>query len=736
MFYLVNVLIGRAVNELDRSFSYRTEDSTIQKGMRVLVSFGASKETVGFVIDTPKRIEEDLESYQKKTNIKLSPIKAVLDEKPLLDDTMIELAKEIASYYKANLIKVLQSMLPPALKPKDSSLHKGKQRTISFVKANPEYSLPLSKREKELYDDVLKEKNGLRKSNITKKKTLSDLLNKGALKIEEVSASSLSEIICQTMVPYDLTIEQEQVYRSVIEKQGPLFLLTGVTGSGKTEVYIRLAEYYLKQGKGVIVLVPEIALSDQIAIQFTNHFQEAVAILHSSLSDGKKYEEYQRILNGEAKIVLGTRSAIFAPVNNLSLIIIDEEHSSSYKQDSSPFYDAIRVSEMRVKREGCKLLLGSATPRVQEKAQAQRGKYTELFMNKRISPNQEKEICFVNMNDSNNLDPRKSSLLSLPLIKAVEGTLQRKEQVMILINRRGFSPVFLCRECQHVALCPNCDIPLNYHKRDDTLRCHHCGYQTSSISYTCACGSHTFLKLGYGTERAYEEISQFFPSAKVLRLDSDVSSNHVRKEILESFARGEANILIGTEIIAKGLDFPKVTLACILDADSSLRIPSYLSDERTFDLISQFVGRAGRQKLKGKIILQTYVPENPIIQMAARQDYDSFYQFEIEQRKQYQYPPYTHLTRIQIKGVDLEEVINASETIKNYLMVKIKGKRFNLYGPMTPYISHINGRYYRQILLKYKSEEEADEILSSLKSLLPEIKKAEVIIDVDPQDNA
>lgn len=302
---------------------------------------------------------------------------------------------------------------------------------------------------------------------------------------------------------------------------------------------------------------------------------------------------------------------------------------------------------------------------------------------------------------------------------------------MILINRRGYSPVYICRECHKTVLCPNCGIPLNYHKRDDSLHCHHCGYKQTTIGHTCECGSKDFLSLGYGTERAYEELRYFFPMAKITRLDSDVSSSAVRHQVLDDFARGETDIIVGTEIISKGHDFPKVTLASILDADSSLRIPSYRANEDTFDLISQFVGRAGRKDLKGRVLLQTYNPDNEVIQLAAKQDYNSFYVKEMEERRKYQYPPYTYLSSVNIKGVDLKEVISMAEQIKNYLLKETNGLRFNIYGPSAPYIAHINGRYYRTILIKYKSVDEAMKILSGVNDFRSLTDKVDISIDVD-----
>lgn len=733
MFYLVKVLIGRSVVSLDRPFSYYTEDENIKQGMRVLVPFGPSKETIGFIIENPVLIEKCIEEYEKEADIKLSKIIKAIDQEPLLDDNLLCLARKISNYYQSDLIRVLNCMLPPSLKPKNSALKKAQGKYVPFIFCEESFSSSLNKNETTLFEKIKNSKNGIRQSRITAKKSLESLLIKKAVRIENVPVSRIPQIEAEKLIPFDLTKQQEDVFHKVLdEKEEKIFLLEGVTGSGKTEVYIKLAEAYLKENKGVLILIPEIALTDHMANVFYSHFHDTLSILNSSLSDSRKYDEYKRILSGESKIILGTRSAIFAPVKDLALIIIDEEHSSSYKQDSTPYYDAIKVAEMRKEIEHVKVLLGSATPRINDKARALKGIYTPLYMKTRFAKNQEKEILFVDMNQSSQLNPSLSSMISIPLQNEITKTLQAHQQVMILLNRRGYAPVYVCRECHHIASCPNCTIPLSYHKKDNTLRCHHCGYHITALDYTCQCGSHDFSTLGYGTEKAYEELRMLFPTAKINRLDSDVSSNEVRHEVLESFKDGDCDIIIGTQIIAKGHDFPKVTLAAMLDADASLRLPTYMANEETFDLISQFVGRTGRKDLKGRVLLQTYVPENKVIQLAAKQDYESFYDLEMEERRKYLYPPYTYLCTIIIKAMDNKYCQQVAIKVKEYLLSAIGNKKFNVYGPSTPYIPHINGRYYQNILLKYKSLEEANEVLRGIKALRLANKEAEILINVDP----
>ena len=736
MFYLAQVLIGRSVVSLDRPFTYYTDDETIKAGHRVLVSFGPSKSTTGFVLKDLEKIDLSLEEYQAKNNIKLSKIIRKIDDEPLLSKQLLELAYKMSSYYKADLINVLSSFLPPSLKPKDSALHKPQKKTVSFAFAldKDDDTLPLTKHENELYKKIKVEADGIRTVHITAKASLKNLIEKGLVEIKEIPVSRIPELQAKKLLPYELTLSQKEAYKKIEQSEKNIILLQGVTGSGKTHIYIKLAQEYLKQGQGVLILVPEIALNDSFANVFASYFGDTLSILNSSLSDARKYDEYQRIYSGETKVVLGTRSAIFAPVNNLGLIIIDEEHSSSYKQDSSPFYDAIKVASFRSEIENVKVVLGSATPRIIDRARADKGIYELVKLDTRFSSYQEHDLKVVDMNNSAIFNANISSLFSSQLVEEIKKNLENKEQTMILINRRGYSPIYLCRACHSAAKCPNCDIPLNYHKKDNTLRCHHCGYKSQIYDYKCPkCGCNDFLTLGYGTERAYEELKFLFPNARINRLDSDVSSNEVRHEVLEGFSTGEYDILIGTEVIAKGHNFPKVTLAAILDSDFSLKLPTYLANEQTFDLISQFVGRAGRADKKGRIVLQTYVPDNKVIKFAAKQDYQSFYEYEMEERKKYQYPPYTYLASITIKATEKKRSYIVGDLLANYLEKECRHKRINFYGPSDPYIPHINGRYFRNILIKYKSIDEISPILDGIKTIRLANKDVEIYINIDPE---
>ncbi len=738
MFYLVKVLIGRSVIALDRFFDYYSFDDSYHAGMRVLVPFGNSASTVGFVLEEPTLVDSTPEEYAKAHNLtKLVKIKGPVDDFSILSPELIKLAYKMKDKYKADLIKILDTFFPPSLKPRDSALNKPQARYAQFVKIVEDANVSLTKKEAELFEKIAASKDGIRKSRITAKKALEKLLEKKAVVIEDVPLSRIPEMEIANAKPFDLTLDQQKAYEEISNSDKPV-LLYGVTGSGKTEVYLKLAEECVRQGKGVLILVPEIILTDRMSELFSSYFKESISVLHSSLSDARKYDEYRRLIFSESRIVLGTRSAIFAPVQNLGLIIIDEEHSSSYKQDNTPFYDAITVASMRKEIEGAKVVLGSATPRIIDMARADRNIYQKVTMDKRYSLNQECDVSFIDMNDSKNLDFNTSVLFSIPLQKAIEENLNKHQQTMLLINRRGYSPIYRCSNCLKTIKCPNCNIPLSYHKRDDTLRCHHCGYQESTIDLTCECGGKEFTKLGYGTERTFVELKSLFPNAKIHRLDSDVSSNRVRHEVLEEFAEGDADIIVGTQIIAKGHDFPRVTLAAVLDADTSITIPSYMANENTFDLISQFAGRAGRANLKGKVIIQTTCPQNRVLLLAAKQDYDTFYQLEMEERKKYQYPPYVYLVNIVIKGFNKNKVADIAYDLKNMFVERLSERkaRANIYGPSIPYIPYINGRYYRQILIKYKVWEEISPILDDIKTIRLANEDVDILIDIDPGGEA
>lgn len=735
MFYIYKVLIGRKINSLPYPLSYYFEDDSIKKGMRVLVDLKNSKDVISLVISDPIKVDSTLEEYQKENNLKLSKIKRSIDEYSLLTSSQFELADMIKDYYKAPLISIFDSFLPPALKASKASKNKAKsKKTVTYISLNKQIDVDkeiLNKNERQLVEKLNKT-NGEILSNISAKKTLENLLNRNILLKEEKPISEIHTLNIDKLIDFDLSYEQQKSYDYILNDDKEVTLLHGVTGSGKTAIYIKLIDHYLKIGKSALLLIPEISLTSQNAGILKSHYKDELAILNSSLSNGSKYETYLDILHNKKKVILGTRSAIFSPIENLGIIIIDEEHSQTYKQDSSPYYDARTVATMIKKITGCKVVFASATPSLLSRAKASVGVFGYTRLTKQYSKIQNREIEIVDMNDSKNFNPYESSIISLPLKNEIRKTVEKKQQVLVLINRRGYSPICICENCSEVARCPNCNIPLVYHKRQGLLKCHHCNYQIDKSEYKCSCNNTSLIDIGYGTERIDQELKSLFPDYKIMHLDSDVSSKEVRDQALDLFSTGDCDILVGTSLLAKGHDFENVTLSAIVDIDSALLLPSYKASEDAFDLISQFVGRAGRKDKVGKVLLQTFVKDNKVINLALNQDYDNFYKYEMEERKKYKYPPYTYLTMIKISSYDLKTLLKKTDQIRLFLANSSINKRIDIIGPIIPYIPLINNKYSRQILLKYKSFNDISSLLDSINDIKMKEKDIEININVDP----
>ena len=533
--------------------------------------------------------------------------------------------------------------------------------------------------------------------------------------------------------PKKLNDDQQKVVDEFFNSDDEVYLLQGVTGSGKTEVYLHICDEYIKQNKTVLMLVPEISLTPIMSENFIKRFKGKVAILHSELTPAEKYDEYRRIANGEAQVVVGVRSAIFAPLKNIGVIILDEEHTETYKQENEPYYHAREVAIFRGKQHHCKVLLGSATPSLETRARASKGLYHFLRLDKRINDQIMPITTVVNMLDYSNID-RDSYIFSKRLREEIKLCLKNNEQIILLINRRGFSTSLSCRKCGHVFKCPNCGVALTYHHKEKMLKCHHCDYMELVPDFCPECGFDGFLKTGFGSERIDDEIKRLFPNARTLRLDSDTAK--IRSKIqttVESFRRHEADILIGTQMIAKGHDFPNVTLVGIVLADIGLTMPNYRSAERVFQLITQAVGRSGRGDKKGKAIIQTYTPSHYAITMAARQNYDLFYAYEMRIRKQQYYPPYCYMATIVISSIKEDIAVETAYTLSMQL-----NKQFldngQIIGPSAPYISFFKGKYTRVILVKYKDIPFAMEIFKKTIDILSNKSMVSISIKIDPYD--
>lgn len=729
---LATVLIERSVNALNRPFTYRYpfKDKLI-KGVRVLVSFN-HKNVVGYVLDVFAS-SLNKEEYEKESGFVLNDIIKVIDKEPLLDEEMLLLAQEVADYYLAPLISVLQCMLPPSLRPSYSALKAPKIHRVKYLAIVNESEEGLTPKQVELLRLIYQNKKVL-KRDVKNKEMIKKLIALNRIREIEIEESRLKLPEFVKEQPKVLTIEQKTAINTILNSDKSITLLEGVTGSGKTEVYLTLSEQMIKKGRNVLMLVPEISLTSVMVEYFLRRFHGHVAILHSELTPAEKYDEYRRIARGEAKIVVGARSAIFAPLKNIGLIILDEEHVESYKQDVVPTYHAREIALMRAKKNHSLVVLGSATPLLETRARAIKGLYNHVKLTKRINAQPLPKTTIVDMLKGANL-LNKSHMFSKKLYELIADRLNKHEQIILLINRRGFANAVTCRDCGESIKCPNCGIALTYHQSDNLLKCHHCDY-VSKVPEVCPnCGSKYLSFTGFGTEKIEREVLRLFPHARTLRLDSDVGKvrNNIAKTI-EKFRRQEADILIGTQMIAKGHDFPNVTLVGVVLADIGLSLPSFRNTEKVFTLIAQAIGRSGRDKKVGEAVVQTYMPKHYAITYASNQDYDGFYKQEMHVRHASQYPPYTFLISLTIKAKNEELVDDVTYQIatdlisKNYPDVKVLG-------PSTPYIPFDNSWHVRLILIKYKKEDKVREYIKNLLKTLQNKPSISITVNVDPFDS-
>ena len=726
---IVKVLIEYANRTLNRPFSYLYKGKEkIYNGVRVLVNFNR-RDIVGYVIDV-ETTNKTVEELEQESGYQLNEIVSVIDQTPLLDKELLTLLDDVSAYYLAPKISVLHAMLPPSLSPKRSSLKAPKIAYDQYYELLEDNEEGLTNKQIELLRFIKQEKRIL-KRDIKQKSVADKLLELGRITITKEEKRRLKIPDYKYENPPELTEDQKSVIREFNESTDQVFLLEGVTGSGKTEVYLSLSEQVLKSGKSVLMLVPEISLTPMMVEYFLHRFKDNVAILHSDLTPAEKYDEYRKIAKGECRVVVGVRSAIFAPLKNIGLIILDEEHTESYKQDTLPFYHAREVAIMRGKYNNAKVLFASATPSLESRARGQKNVYHMLYLKKRINNQKLPTTKIVNMLDYKNID-RESYIFSHALREAIHQTLAKNEQAILLINRRGFSTHVNCRECGYVFKCPTCGIALTYHKSDNMLKCHHCDYVEPYPEVCPKCGSRHILKTGFGTEKIQEEVERLFPSARTLRLDSDSAKNKTKiPETIEAFRKKEADILIGTQMIAKGHDFPDVTLVGIVLADIGLSMPSFRSNERAFQLITQAIGRSGRKEKPGLAIVQTYMPSHYAITFAARQDYELFYRKEMEMRKLQFYPPYSYLTSVTVRGRNEESVIENTYHIVDFLNDEFF-EEAQILGPTTPYIPVDMGFHLRSILLKYRNPEKARKILNKMLELFGSSSQFELFVNVDP----
>ena len=726
---LVELLIEYAVNTLDRPFTYIYKgNKKIDAGFRVLVSF-SSKEIVGYVLSV-KDTSLSKEELEESLGYNINEIIDVIDEAPLLNEDLLNLSNEISEYYLASKISVLQAMLPPSLSPRRSSLKAPKIAYDIYIELVSDNEEGLTPKQIELIR-LLKLEGRILKKELKSPSIIKKLILLGRIKEVKEEKRRLELPTYEEEIVKSLTDDQLKVIDEFNKSNDEVYLLEGVTGSGKTEVYLALSEQVISEGKTVLMLVPEISLTPMMQEYFIKRFNNSVAILHSELTPAEKYDEYRKIASGEIKVVVGARSAIFAPLSNIGLIILDEEHVESYKQDVPPLYHAREVALMRGKAHHAKVLLGSATPSLDSRARAQQGLYHLLKLTKRINKQPLPKTTVVNLLDYKNID-RESSIFSIQLRQSLKKVLDNNEQAILLLNRRGYSSHVSCRSCGYTFKCPSCGIALTYHKADEMLKCHHCDYVMPYPNVCPECGSKYISRIGFGTERVEDEVRRLFPNARTLRLDSDSAKVRTRvAKTVEAFARHEADILIGTQMIAKGHDFPLVTLVGVVLADIGLNMPNYRSSERAFQLITQAVGRSGRQDKIGEAFIQTYMPSHYAITLAAQQNYEAFYLQEMDNRKKTYFPPYCYLASVTISSKNEERAIQEGINISKILTEKF-GEDGVVLGPVSPFIPFLADNHIRVCLVKYKKKELAKSILKQISlDYLPR-NNVNILINVDP----
>lgn len=719
---VANVLVELSNRNIDKTFTYNIPnklENLIKVGIRVLVPFG--KQTLeGFVLSISENTNSEIE---------LKDIIKPIDDEVILNEELLKLGKFIKRKTLSTLISAYQVMLPKALKAdKKTKINKSYESNIIIKDEKLLKDYKLTDKQKIIIDEIRNGKNDKKHLKDLATSSLTTLLNKGIL--EEV-LSEKYRLSIENKKEYkkvELNDEQKNAVNTVLSDldKSNTYLLYGVTGSGKTEVYMEIIDAMLLQGKTAIVLVPEISLTPQMVERFSSRFKENIAILHSRLNDGEKYDEYRKIARGEVKIVIGARSAIFAPLKNIGVIIVDEEHTTSYKQESTPKYNAIDIAVERAKYHNAQVVLGSATPTLESFAKVIKGIYKLIELKKRANNKALPTVTLVDMNKEKN----RNNHFSKTLIQEIQNTLDRKEQVILLLNRRGYSSFVTCSNCGYVSKCPNCDITLTYHKTSDMERCHYCGYATKRKEVCPECHEKAIEQLGYGTEKIEEELKSLF-NARVIRMDLDTTGTKgAHEKIISAFRNQEYDILLGTQMIAKGLDFANVTLVGVINADTSLMIPNFRSSEYTFDLLSQVSGRSGRGEKKGTVIIQTFNQDHYAIKLAKTHDYMAFFKEEMKIRKTLQYPPYCFLVSIKVISKDY----NLAQTESNLIAKRLRENLLNstVLGPSIGSTFKINNTYRFGIIIKYKKEDNLYPFLEKMLDYYKINDKIRLDIDFNP----
>jgi len=572
----------------------------------------------------------------------------------------------------------------------------------------------------------------------TTRATIQPLIDHELIKLyqEEVYREPYDDEAIERTEPLVLKEQQEKALQSILtsidENRDDVFVLHGVTGSGKTEVYLQAIAEVIKAGQEAIVLVPEIALTPQMVERFKGRFGSDVAVMHSALSSGERFDEWRKVHRKEVNVVVGARSAIFAPFENLGLIIMDEEHEATYKQEDHPRYHAKDVAIQRAKYHKCPIILGSATPSLETYARAKKGIYHLLEMRERSNLSEMPEVEIIDMRDE--LHSGNRSMFSRKLKEAIDDRLAKNEQVVLFLNRRGYSTFVICRDCGDVIECPHCDISLTFHQKQNRLKCHYCNYHEPVPSECPTCQSETIRYFGTGTQKVEESLNELIPEARIIRMDVDTTTRKGSHErLLKQFGQKQADILLGTQMIAKGLDFPDVTLVGVLAADSLFNLPDFRAAERTFQLLTQVSGRAGRHDLTGEVIVQSYTPDHYSIDFAKEYDYPGFFAKEMSIRRAFQYPPYFYLTLITVSHPNMNKAQEVTRTISQ-LLNKHLSEQSKILGPTPSPIERIKNRYRFQCMIKYKYEAKQRDVLARILQYYEEMmRKEDLLIQIDLQ---
>ena len=716
----IEVLVELKQKSVDRFFTYHVPTSLVSQiviGKRVSVPFG-NQTLSGYIMNI------NVEHFEEAKDIL-----EVIDEDVLLTEELINLGHFMKESTLASLSASFATMLPVGLKARQKETLNKKTEKILRLTIDLEEAFKRIRGNSQtailnlFYDAIDVPKTLANKISASSVQTLlkNEILSESEREVYryQIGNQELEE-------KKELTIAQKSVYEKIEFNKQKTFLLHGITGAGKTEIYMQWIEEVLKQNKTAIVLVPEISLTAQFINRFIARFGSLIAVLHSGLGAGEKYDEWRKISRKEAQIVIGARSCIFAPLENIGIIIMDEEHADSYKQENTPKYHTLEIAKQRSSYHQCPLVLGSATPTLETMSRAKKGVYTYLSLQERASGGNLPECVLVDMKEE---QKKHNPIISELLENNINDRLVKKEQIMILLNRRGFSTVIQCSSCGFTFKCPNCDITLTYHKSSKNLRCHYCGF-TKYITEKCPeCEEEALTYLGLGTEKLENVMKEKFPNARIIRMDADTTSRKGSHEkIVTSFQKKEFDILIGTQMISKGLDFPDVTLVGIINTDAPFQIPDFRSGEKAFSLLYQASGRSGRSQKPGSVILQTYNPDNKIIQYIMNQDYLNFYEYEMSIRKKLKYPPYYFIVNLKVKGADYETTLKEATNVGIYLRKKLNNNTIVL-GPTTSNLFRINNIYTFEIMIKYRFDEVLIPTLKDLDQIF--LTKNKVRLEMD-----